>query len=150
MKVNDLIWPSEGLRIGLCWSGTPTFLNDAARFRSVPFELLFPLMELDGVELFSLQIYDAVAQIATAPRKITDLSPFVSDMADTAAQLQQLDLVITVDSAVAHLAGALGIQTWILLPFTADWRWLEHRTDSPCIRVFGCSDSQNLEIGNPL
>ncbi|MGF7179070.1 ADP-heptose:LPS heptosyltransferase [Tunturiibacter psychrotolerans] len=91
------------------------------------------------MELFSLQIDDAVAQIATAPRKIIDLSPFVSDMADTAAQLQQLDLVITVDSAVAHLAGALGIQTWILLPFTADWRWLENRTDSPwysSVRLF--------------
>ena len=130
MKVNGMVWPSGGLKVGLCWSGTPTFLDDPARFRSVPFELLNPLM-LEGVELFSLQIDEAVAQIATAPRTIIDLSPYVSDMADTAAQLQQLDLVITVDTAIAHLAGALGVQTWVLLPFTSDWRWLQTRTDSP-------------------
>jgi ADP-heptose:LPS heptosyltransferase len=70
---------------------------------------------------------------------ITDLDAYVSDLADTAAQIEHLDLVISVDTAVAHLAGALGIRTWVLLPYSSDWRWLHEGESSlwyPTMKLF--------------
>jgi tetratricopeptide (TPR) repeat protein len=139
MKMDTFSWPTEGLRIGFVWAGNPTFLKDRARYRSIPFPLLKPLIEITGIHLFSLQIGEASAELVGAPETINDLSPYVSDMADTAAQIAHLDLIITVDTSVAHLAGALGVATWVLLPFAADWRWLQTRSDSPwypAIRLF--------------
>jgi tetratricopeptide (TPR) repeat protein len=129
--MDALSWPDDGLRIGLAWKGNLGFLKDKARWRSIPLSLLQPLAEIRDVHLFSLQIGDAVTELTELSGTIADLSPHVEDMADTAAQMTHLDLVITVDTAVAHLAGALGIPTWVLLPFSADWRWQRTRTDSP-------------------
>jgi tetratricopeptide (TPR) repeat protein len=131
MKIDTFSWPTEGLRIGFVWAGNPTFLKDRARYRSIPFLLLKPLIEITGIHLFSLQIGGASAELADAPATVNDFSPYVGDMADTAAQIAHLDLIITVDTSVAHLAGALGVATWVLLPFAADWRWLQNRNNSP-------------------
>jgi FkbM family methyltransferase len=109
-----------------------------------------PLLGLDGVHFFSLQMGKAVEQIAAlidshpdrkergedgAPWErgaiVADLASRNNDLAETAAQIEQLDLVIVVDTAVAHLAGALGKPVWVLLPFTPDWRWMREREDSP-------------------
>jgi hypothetical protein len=117
--------PGE-LKVGLVWKGNPRFENDAAR--SLPgLATLAPLLGVPGVRWFSLQKgEDEVAE------GITDLAPFIADFADTAALIAGLDLVITVDTACAHLAGALAKPCWVLLPaWMPDWRWLADRTDTP-------------------
>jgi ADP-heptose:LPS heptosyltransferase len=117
--------PGE-LKVGLVWKGNPRFENDAAR--SLPdFATLAPLLQVPGVRWFSLQKgEDEVGE------GITDLAPAIDDFADTAALMAGLDLVITVDTACAHLAGALGKPCWVLLPaWLPDWRWLADRADTP-------------------
>lgn len=120
--------PGE-LRVGLVWRGNPRHANDADR--SLPgLETLAPLWAVDGVRFFSLQVGHSSPFPAAQP--IGDLAPFIGDFADTAALLAGIDLLISVDTATAHLAGALGRPCWILLPcFKADWRWLRGRADSP-------------------
>jgi len=130
-KMDALPWPNSGLRVGLIWNGNPTFLHDRYRYRSIPLPLFRPIFETSGLHLFSLQVGEATAQLSQAPGAITDLAPSVSDMADTAAQIAKLDLVISADTSVPHLAAALGIPTWILMPYSPDWRWLEEREDCP-------------------
>lgn len=81
---------------------------------------------------FSLQVGDAAADLATLPAgSIIDLAPDIREFADTAAIIAQLDLVISVDTAVAHLAGALGRPVWMLVPYVSEWRWLTEREDTP-------------------
>lgn len=115
-----------GLRVGLVWAGNPRHAND--RNRSLPVAKLAPLLAVPGVRFVSLQTGDARAAVPTG---VTDLIEGVRDFADTAAILAQLDLLVTVDTAAAHLAGALGRPCWLLLPFAPDWRWLLDRSDSP-------------------
>jgi tetratricopeptide (TPR) repeat protein len=124
------------LRVGLCWAGNPTHAKD--RFRSMRLAALEPLMSIEGVHFYSLQMGKDAEQLAafqtgpdSAIAQITDLGPAIGDMADTAALLAHLDLVITVDTSVAHVAGALARPLWLLLPHTPDWRWLLQREDSP-------------------
>jgi len=85
------------------------------------------------IAAYSLQLGPRAADIGKlgADLLVTDLSPVLPDFAETAAVLQQLDLLITIDSAVAHLAGALGVKTFLLLRKVSDWRWFDHRSDSP-------------------
>ena len=130
-KMDALVWPTEGLRVGLVWAGNPTFAKDLYRFRSVPLPLFQPVLELPGVHFFSLQVGDATGDLAQARGSITDLSSDCEDMADTAAQISHLDLVISVDTSVAHLAAGLGVPTWVLMPYSPDWRWLQEREDTP-------------------
>ena len=120
----------DKLRVGLVWSGNPAHLND--HNRSVPFELLTPIFDSD-VRFVSLQKDPRPSDKALlADREtIVDLTAEISDFVDTAALIACLDLVITVDTSVAHLAGALGCPTWMLLPYTPDYRWLLDRDDSP-------------------
>jgi tetratricopeptide (TPR) repeat protein len=120
-----------GLKVGLVWAGRPEHERD--RHRSLPLAQLAPLAAVDGVSLFALQKGAAVAEAAHAPQglEIEVLDPLLGDFADTAAAIMALDLVISVDTSVAHLAGALGKPVWLLLPFVPDWRWLETRRDSP-------------------
>ena len=120
-----------GVRIGLAWSGSPAQVNN--RNRALPLSLLLPITELPGVQCFSLQKDDAGAwtDAQPAPGRLVDLTDGWSSFAESAAMLERLDLVITIDSAVAHLAGALGKPVWLLLPPNADWRWLLDRADSP-------------------
>jgi tetratricopeptide (TPR) repeat protein len=118
--------PPGRLRVGLAWAGNSKHGND--RWRSVPPALLAPLLAVPGVRFFSLQHGARAAEI---PPGVDDLSPLLLDFAETAALMSGLDLVITVDTAVAHLAGALGRPVWVLVPASSDWRWLAGRADSP-------------------
>jgi tetratricopeptide (TPR) repeat protein len=117
-------------RAGLVWSGNPKHLND--RNRSIPLDLMTTLTGLPGLRFFSLQVgrTEAEAELLRA-NGMFDLASHLSDYASTAACLQQLDLLITVDTSIAHLAGALGRPVWTLLPTCNDWRWLRDREDSP-------------------
>lgn len=121
------------LKVGLVWRGNPRFENDGAR--SLPgLATLAPLGRVAGVRWFSLQKGPGEDEAAAgAPGlDVTDLAPALGDFADTAALVAQLDLVITVDTACAHLAGALGRPCWVLLPaWMPDWRWLQEREDTP-------------------
>jgi hypothetical protein len=122
-------WPEAGVRVGVVWSGNPKYSDDLAR--SAPLALVAPALDAEGMELFSLQMGAAAERLADVGARMTDLREAIGDMADTAALVEQMDVVISVDTAVAHLAGALGKPVWILLPFAPDWRWLTEREDSP-------------------
>ncbi len=119
------------LRVGLVWAGSSTHPDD--HNRSVGLESLLPLASIPGVRIYSLQHgprgADAVKM--AHPALIKDFSKHLKDFADTAAVVNQLDLVITVDSAVAHLAGALGKPVWVMIPAIPDFRWQTNRSDSP-------------------
>lgn len=114
---------TDKMNIGIVWSGNPQHVNDANR--SCPLTYFLQLTQHPSVKLHSLQ-KDKIELTADMP--IQDYQ--LHDFSDTAALIMALDLVITVDTAVAHLAGALGQKTWILLPYVPDWRWLLHRRDS--------------------
>ena len=118
-------------RIGLVWAGNPDHEDDANR--SCPLDALLPLTDLAGFRFFSLQVGDAARHLAAADvaDKVIDLGASFADFGDTARVLQSLDLVISVDTAVAHLAGALGRPVWLLLPRIADWRWFGDGPDTP-------------------
>ncbi|MFD2234773.1 tetratricopeptide repeat protein [Phaeospirillum tilakii] len=121
-----------GRAVGLAWSGNPAHRAD--RLRSIPAAQMLDRLAAAPVRLFALQKdprpADAAVLAAEAAR-ITDLGPELVDFRATAAILAGLDLVITVDTALAHLAGAMGRPVWLLLPFSADWRWRHRREDSP-------------------
>ena len=124
-----------GFRVGISWQGTPTYSAD--RFRSIPLAQFAPLSEVAGVRLISLQKGVGAEQLAGIGDRfaVIDLTSELDEASgpfmDTAALMQSLDLVITSDTAVAHLAGALGVPVWVALPFVPDWRWLLDRDDSP-------------------
>lgn len=111
-------------RVGLAWKGNPLFENDAER-SIAHLRVLLPMLEVRGIEFVSLQKDATADEVAILhSRNILDAAPHLHDFADTAALMAALDLVITVDTATAHLAGALGVPCWVLLPDTmADWRW---------------------------
>ncbi len=117
-------------RVGLCWAGSPANSND--RNRSLPLAILVPLLDLQGIVWFSLQAGEAVAQLTTTPGAdgIVPL-PKGTALVDTTALIAELDLTVTVDTGIAHLAGALAKPAWVLLPYAPDWRWQLDRDDSP-------------------
>ena len=119
------------LRVGLAWSGNPGHSDDL--WRSIPMIRLARLMEIPDATFYSLQMGPGTEQIGQLPpqHKLIDLAATQKDFADTAAIVANLDLVISVDTAVAHLAGAMGKPVWILLQKSPDWRWLLERDDSP-------------------
>jgi tetratricopeptide (TPR) repeat protein len=119
----------DSLRVGLVWAGSPLHPNE--RWRALPFELLTPLLGVPGVRFYSLQMGAPAAVAKQAGSRLIDLQDAQTDFADTAAIVTSLDLVISVDTSVAHLAGALGRPVWVLLGKSPDWRWLLERTDSP-------------------
>ncbi len=131
----------SGFRIGVVWQGNPKFGNDRAR--SFPLKALAPLAELEGVSLVSLQVENGLDQLKDVPFPVLNLG---SDLVrapgmfmDAAAVARNLDLVIACDSAVAHLAGGLGVPVWLGLPYSCDWRWMDRRPDSPwypTMRIF--------------
>jgi len=124
-----LSWPDQGLRVGLVWSGNPDHVED--KLRSIPLRLFEPLLRTEGVDFYSLQVGPGEAELAQVQASITDLRREIRDMADTAALLTHLDLVIAVDTAVVHLAGALARPAWVLLPLVPDWRWLMEGEENP-------------------
>jgi hypothetical protein len=120
---------STGYRIGLVWAGSAIHRRD--RDRSIPLAQFATLAEVTNAVFFSLQKGPGSKDIPSSGLAIRDFTSEFSDFTDTAAFLDCLDLVITVDTAVAHLAGAMGKAAWVLLPFSPDWRWLLAREDSP-------------------
>jgi tetratricopeptide (TPR) repeat protein len=127
-------------RVGLCWQGNPGYLGD--ELRSIALAEFAPLA-IDGVELVSLQKGFGSEQSAQVDFSLRDLGPDFDEahgaFMDTAAVMKNLDLVVTVDTSIAHLAGALGVETWVALTLVPDWRWMYERADSPwyaSVRLF--------------
>jgi hypothetical protein len=117
----------RGYRIGICWAGNPNNYNDVNR--SIPANLLQPLTNIPGVVAYSLQVGDTSG--AARQLGLIDHTARLTDFSQTAALMMNLDLIISVDTACAHLAGALGRRAWTLVPFAPEWRWLLDRSDSP-------------------
>jgi hypothetical protein len=120
--------PAGTRRIGLAWTGRPTHPND--RRRSLRLARLAPLARVRGVSFVSLQKPLPQSDVASMSQ-FPGLSDIAGDFGETAAMMLNLDLVITVDTAMGHLAGALGRPVWLLLSKAADWRWMIDRSDSP-------------------
>lgn len=129
------IWQSRlpargGLRAGLVWAAGDLFGDHR---RNVDLEKLAPLMAISGIHWISLQKGPAAADLTryAGGAAVHDASPYITDFDDTAAILANVDLVVTVDTSVAHLAGAMGVPVWMLCRFDGCWRWLMDRDDSP-------------------
>ncbi len=124
----ERLGPRIAPRVGLCWWGSQHIPE-----RSIPLDRLAPVLRLSGIAFHAVQkdMTDTDRAWLTAHGAIADHGPALTDFAQTAALLSHMDLVISIDTAVAHLAGALARPTWVLLRRSADWRWLLHRADSP-------------------
>jgi Flp pilus assembly protein TadD len=125
------------MRIGLVWAAKMT--DEHSRKRSCGLAALKPLLSVPGTSFFSLQKGEGAKQLRGCASPITDLTEGLHDFAETAALIASLDLVITVDTSVAHLAGAMGKPTWVLQTYLPDWRWMLAREDSPwypTVRLF--------------
>jgi len=129
----DRLGPRNRFRVGVVWSGNPGHKND--HNRSMALRTLAPVLDCD-VQLVSLQkdVRDQDRAFLGGHPDIVDVTAHVADFSDTAALMSGLDLVISVDTSVVHLAGALGVPVWTMLPFNPDWRWLLNRDDSPWYR----------------
>lgn len=133
--------PPDALRVGVVWAGSPTHKND--RRRSVGVGVLRYLLDVPGTRLVALQKGPGIEQLQLlAPplrERLAEVGPLCDDFADTAWAIERLDLVLTVDTSVAHLAGAMGKPVWMIIPVDPDWRWLREREDSPwypTMRIF--------------
>jgi tetratricopeptide (TPR) repeat protein len=125
----DAVAPRPARRVGVVWAGRATHPNDANR--SVPAAALAPLAAVPGVALVAVQPGPAAAESAAIAPNLPAFGDLIGDFAGLAAAVAALDLLVTVDSAPAHLAGALGRPVWVMLPFGPDWRWGLDRPDSP-------------------
>lgn len=137
------------LKVGIVWAGNPAHPND--KRRSMPFEFLLPLFKLKDVVFFNLQI--GKNRYTPTQQYLVDFSSIISDFYDTACLINCLDLIISVDTAVCHLSGALGKDVWVMLPFSPDWRWmLDIKTSIwyPTARIFRqhCIDNWKGVIEN--
>ena len=137
----------QGKRVGLCWAANPAIQDAVAarrsRKKSLTLQVLEPLLDVAESHFVSLQTWEAARQVSAATpatrARVLDVSADLQDFSDTAALMMSLDLVITVDTSVAHLAGALGRPVWILLPWQADWRWHDSGVNSewyPSARLY--------------
>jgi hypothetical protein len=119
------------LKVGLVWAGRPQQWDD--RKRSISLGALAPLARAPGVHFYSLQVGDAAAQAAAPPAgmRLIDHTARIADFSDTAALAGQLDLLVTIDTSVAHLGGAMGLPTWVLIAHAPDWRYHLERSDNP-------------------
>jgi tetratricopeptide (TPR) repeat protein len=126
------------IKIGICWQAS--IQNDSSRYpvarRGIPLALFSHISRIKGITLYSLQRYDGQTDLQNIPSGMSiiffdDLDTTNGPFMDTAALMKNLDVVISVDTAIAHLAGALGVPVYLLLPYSSDWRWIEKREDSP-------------------
>ncbi len=124
-------YESADMKVGLAWAGKPSHKRDL--YRSFPLSVYAPLAGFKNITFFNLQKDDTAQDVKSHPEdmNLVELMGEVSDFSDTAAFIENLDLVISADTAVAHLAGAMGKPVWTLLPYAPDWRWLLDRSDSP-------------------
>jgi tetratricopeptide (TPR) repeat protein len=135
----DRLPRSQSPRVGLVWAGNPQFPGD--RSRSIGLPQLLPLLAVPGIEFVALQkdLRSGDEEILRSHPKVAYVGSEIEDFTDTAAVLSQLDLLISSDTSVVHLAGALGLSCWILLEYTPDWRWMLEREDNawyPTARLF--------------
>jgi hypothetical protein len=131
--------------IGLVWAGNPTHKGDSER--SISYEIFTPFNALDNVQIFSFQKKSGMSQACEKMNWI-DLSPYFNNFLDTAHAARQMNLIITVDTSMAHLAGALAIPVWVMIPAIPDWRWLLDRQDSPwypTMRLFRKAENEDWE-----
>ena len=140
----------KAFKVGICWQGNRSYADD--KLRSIPLAHFANLATVAGVQLINLQRGDGREQISETGIPVLDLGESVDmgrgSFVDTAAILQQLDLVVTSDTSIAHLAGALEVPVWVALPYSADWRWLLNRDDSPwypSMRLFRQTNPRNWE-----
>jgi hypothetical protein len=121
----------DGFKVGIVWAGSARHTND--QDRSCALDEFMALAEVADVRLYGLQKGSSAAQAehAPGPMAMVNLGEDLEDFTDTAAVIENLDLVVSVDTAVLHLAGAMGKEVWALLPFDADWRWMTDSLDSP-------------------
>ena len=132
---HERLAPIAGYRVGIHWQGNPEFTYDRAR--SIPLVEFSQLANVHGVQLISLQRENGLEQLPSARQQFTihelgeDVDAERGAFVDTAAVMKNLDLVITSDTATAHLAGGLGVAVWVALSFAPDWRWMHQREDSP-------------------
>ncbi len=131
-RLASRIEPMRGLKIGVVWAGNADHVNDHRR--SLDLKLLEPLFALPGVSFASLQVGPRAGDFKKPQdgnHALIDLSAALGDFAESAAAVSALDLIITADTSIAHLAGALAKPIWVLLPWVTDWRWMRKREDSP-------------------
>jgi hypothetical protein len=131
----EKVGPMPAFKVGIAWQGDPTYRWD--RQRSIPLAQFAPLAAIAGVRLLSLQKGPGVEQLDTVEGwfPVDDLAGRLDEQSgpfmDTAAVMMNLDLVISADTAIAHLAGALGVPTWLALPTDPHWPWMSSRDDTP-------------------
>jgi hypothetical protein len=121
----------QAFRVGIVWKGSPDHAND--RNRSCQLEQFLPLAQIPGIQWYGLQKGSGAEEVHQIGSQfmIDNMGGELGDFSDTAAVLEKLDLLISVDTAVVHLAGAMGKTVWTLLPYAPDWRWQRNRDDSP-------------------
>jgi hypothetical protein len=127
----------DRLRVGIAWAGNPQHVKD--RTRSIALQQWAPIASVKDVAFYSLQKGQASPRIAPPGMELIDFTSELSDFADTAALVENMDLLVTVDTAVAHLAAAMGKPVWLMIAFSPDWRWMLGREESPwysTIRLF--------------
>jgi hypothetical protein len=140
----DRLGARTKLRVGLVWSGSPIHAND--HNRSIPLRTFSRILDVDATFVSLQKDVRPDDKALLEQTDIIDLTADLTDFAETAALASCLDLVITVDTSVAHLAGALGQPTWILLPYTPDYRWMLDRDDSPwypTVRLFRQTEARD-------
>jgi hypothetical protein len=127
----DRLVPAGKRRIGLVWAGRPTHKND--RKRTMKLAQFKPLFARDDIVLLTVQKGPQIAQVGSyfGPAPLINLGPEIADFADTMAILKNIERLVTIDTSVAHIAGAIGVPTSLVLPYAPDWRWLLDRDDTP-------------------
>jgi ADP-heptose:LPS heptosyltransferase len=140
--------PHGTLKVGIVWGGN----KKPDPRRSASLAVLRSLAGVPDVALISLQKGEPAAELESAPcgMKVLDAARDIKDFADSAALLENLDLLITIDTAAAHLGGALGVRTWTMLPAVCDWRWLRDREDSPWYPTMKLFRQQTLNDWTPV
>ena len=122
----DKLWDGVSRKVALVWAGDPKHGNNHSR--SLSLQQLLPLTRTEGIQLFSCQVGAGVNQLVSDPTgdfsRVADLGSDFRQFSDTASALKQMDLLVSCDTSVAHLAGCMGIQVWILVPVPGEWRWL--------------------------
>lgn len=148
-RVNEQ-WDGKSTKVGIVWAGDPRHGNDHAR--SIPLTKFLTLQQVEGVQLFSLQAGPGLRQLESNPLDegwgIAELGSDFRNFDDTASALKQMDVLISVDTSVAHLGGSLGVPTWVLLPNPPEWRWLLDRDDSvwyESVKLFRQRESRNWD-----
>lgn len=128
---SDTSLKTNKLKVGICWQGSKNHIND--KNRSVPLSLFYPLAQTPTIQLYSLQVGEGEEQLQNLPSdfNIFTLKDYLGNFLDTASVVENLDLIITVDSAMAHLIGALGKKVWVLIPSLPDFRWFIEGLGTP-------------------